>query len=85
MSRINSGEDFDAVWLSNSLWLYMVEDSKLTSESKSISISPVVMGIRYSKAEKLGFVGRDVTNKEIVDKIKSKELTNYTTSPRNGL
>jgi Ca-activated chloride channel family protein len=73
--ELNANPDaYDAVWLSNSLWLYMVEDSKLTSESKSISISPVVMGIRRSKAEQLGFVGRDVTNREIVDKIRTKEL-----------
>ena len=67
-------DEYDAVWVSNSLWLYMLNDSKLVSESKSISISPVVMGIRRSKAESLGFIGKDVTNIEIVEKIKNKEI-----------
>ena len=67
-------DKYDAVWVSNSLWLYMLNDSKLVSESKSISISPVVMGIRKSKAEELGFIGKDVTNIEIVEKIRNKEI-----------
>ena len=29
--NVNS-DNYDAVWISNSLWLYMVNDSKLTSE-----------------------------------------------------
>ena len=73
--ELNANPDkYDAVWVSNSLWLYMLNNSKLVSESKSISISPVVMGIRKSKAEQLGFVGKDVTNIEIVEKIRKKEI-----------
>ncbi len=69
----NSGA-YDAVWISNSLWLYMLNDSHLTSESKSISISPVVMGIQMSKAKSLGLVGKSVTNVDILNLIKNKQI-----------
>ena len=50
-------KEYDAVWLSNSIWLYMLDNTYLTTDSKSIGIAPVVMGIKRSKAEELGFIG----------------------------
>ena len=50
MERLNSGEKYDAVWASNSMWLYML-DGVSTSNSKIISMNPVVFGIKKSKAE----------------------------------
>jgi len=41
---------YDAIWLSNSTWVYMLDGVK-TSGSKSININPVVFGIKKSKAE----------------------------------
>lgn len=64
---------YDAVWMSNSTWLYML-DGVTISNSKSISINPVVFGIKKSKAETLGFVNNKVYNKDIVNAIKSNEL-----------
>ena len=40
---------YDAVWISNSIWLYMLDNSYLVTDSKSIVINPVVMGIRFCK------------------------------------
>ena len=71
--NVNS-DDYDAVWISNSLWLYMVNDSHLTSESKSISISPVVMGIKKSKANSLGLIDKDITNQDILNLIREKKV-----------
>lgn len=71
--NLNS-DNYDAVWISNSLWLYMLNDSRLTSESKSISISPVVMGIKKEKANSLGLIGKDVTNNDILNLIKNKQI-----------
>ena len=51
-------KSYDAVWISNSIWLYMLENSYLVTDSKSIVINPVVMGITKSKAESLGFVNK---------------------------
>lgn len=71
--NVNS-DQYDAVWISNSMWFYMLNDSKITSESKSISISPVVMGIQKGKAESLGLIGKDVTNQDILNLIKEKKV-----------
>ena len=66
--------NYDAVWVGNSLWLYMLENSYLTSNSKSISISPVVMGIKQSKAEELGLIGKNVTNKDILNLVREGNI-----------
>ena len=65
---------YDAVWMSNSIWLYMLDNQYLTTDSKSIVIDPVVMGIEKSKAEELGFVGKDVENKDILEAIRNGSL-----------
>ena len=71
--NVNS-KNYDAVWISNSMWFYMLNDSKLTSESKSISISPVVMGIKRNKAKSLGLIGKNVTNNDILNLITKREI-----------
>jgi Ca-activated chloride channel family protein len=65
---------YDAVWISNSIWLYMLENSYLVTDSKSIVINPVVMGIEKSKAEALGFVNKDVYNQDLLNAIKEGKL-----------
>lgn len=76
---LESGQNnYDGVWLSNSVWLYMLNSAKVSS-SKSTNINPVVFGIKKSKAESLGFVNKDIYNKDIVNAIKDKKL-NYVMS-----
>ena len=70
----NNSKPYDAVWISNSLWLYMLNNSYLTTDSKSIVIDPVVMGIEKSKAEELGFVEKDIYNKDLLSAIRSGKL-----------
>ena len=75
MKKINKGEKYDAVWVSNSIWLYMINNSKVSiTNSKSTSINPVIFGIKKSKAESLGFINKEVYTKDIVDAIKSGKL-----------
>ena len=75
MEKLNSGEKYDAVWASNSIWLYMLDSSVVkTAESKSTSINPVVFAVEKSKAEALGFVGREIYTRDIVNAINSGEL-----------
>ena len=69
-----NSSDYDAVWISNSMWLYMLNNSYLTSNSKSVSISPVVFGIKKSKATELGLVDGDVDNTKILNLIKDKKI-----------
>ena len=73
--RLNKGEQFDAVWLSNSIWMYAVDSSKVKiSDTKSTSINPVVFGIKKSKAKELGFVDKDIYTKDIVSAVQSGKL-----------
>ena len=70
----DNSSNYDAVWISNSMWLYMLDNTYLTSDSKSMSISPVVFGVKKSKAEELGLVDTDVTNETILNLIKEKKI-----------
>ncbi len=73
--RLNQGERFDAVWLSNSIWMYSIDSSKVhISDTKATSINPIVFGIKKSKAEQLGFVNKEIYTKDIVNAISSGNL-----------
>ena len=75
MQKLNNGEQYDAVWLSNSIWMYMLDSSKVTTkDSKCTSINPVIFGITKSKAKELGFIGKTVYTKDIVKAISSGKL-----------
>ena len=75
VEELNHNSDkYDAVWVGNSLWLYMLDNSYLTSDSKSISISPIVMGIKKSKANELGLIGKDVTNNDILNLVREGNI-----------
>ena len=76
----NEEQNYDAVWISNSIWLYMLNNSYLVTDSKSIAINPVVMGITKSKATELGFVDNKIYNKDILDAISNKKLNYVMTS-----
>ena len=65
---------YDAVWLSNSIWGYMLDSSVSLSNSKCTSINPVIFGIKKSKAEELGFVGKEIYTKDILNAINNKKL-----------
>ena len=67
-------KNYDGVWISNSMWLYMLDNNYLHSDSKSVGISPVVFGIKKSKAKELGLIDKNVTNTDIVNLIKNKKI-----------
>lgn len=56
------------------MWLYMLDNSYLVSDSKSISVSPVVFGVKKSKAEELNLVSTDISNEDILNLIINKKL-----------
>ena len=74
MQKLNKGENYDAVWLSNSIWGYMLDSSVKMTDSKCTNISPVIFGIKKSKADELGFVGKTVYTKDIVQAIQDGKL-----------
>ena len=73
MDKLNSNNSYDAVWISNSMWLYMLENAHV-SDSKIISMNPVVFGIRKSKAKELGFVDKSILLEDIMRVINEGKL-----------
>lgn len=62
ISRIlGKGDDgaFDAVWPANSIWIELGDSQRLVKHRQSILRSPVVLGLRRSIAEDLGWIGRE--------------------------
>lgn len=74
MEKLNSGEKYDAVWTSNSIWLYMLNKNVTVSNSKSTSTNPVVFAIKESKADELGFKGKEIYTSDIIKAIKDGKL-----------
>ena len=74
MEKLNSKEQYDAVWTSNSIWLYMLDKSVSVKNSKSTSINPVVFGIKKSIAKELGFIDKEVSTKDILTEIQNGKL-----------
>ena len=79
VDMLEEDNNYDAVWMSNSVWLYMLNNARV-SNSKSISINPVVMGIKKSKAKELGFVDNEIKNKDILNAVSSGKLKYVMTS-----
>jgi Ca-activated chloride channel family protein len=53
---------YDAVWPAQSLWIALGDTQKVVKHAESVLRSPVVLGLRTSIAQKLGWIGRqDVT------------------------
>jgi Ca-activated chloride channel homolog len=70
-----SPSSYDAVWASNSIWLSMLENKSLVKNAKSTSISPVVFGIRASKAKELGLDGPAIRTADILAAVAKKKLS----------
>ena len=76
----NGATGYDAVFPANSIWISMGDTGLKVKHQQSITTTPVVFGIKKSVAENLGFVGTDVTTKDILQKIQTKELSFMMTS-----
>ena len=70
----NGAKNYDAVWPASGMWISLGDTKHITKHDKSISQSPVVFGIKKSVAESLGFVGKDVSVKDILEAINSGKL-----------
>lgn len=71
---------YDAVWPASSLWLTVGDTQHRIQHAESISITPVVFGIRKSLAQQLGFVGREVSVNDLLKAIQSGKLSFCMTS-----
>ena len=75
VDALNSGDKYDAIWTSNSIWLDMLDSSVRISNLKSTSITPIVFGVKKKKAEELGLIGKDVTMNDLLNLIKDGKLS----------
>lgn len=65
---------YDAVWPASSIWLNTGDTNKVLKHVENTSFTPITFGIKKSKAEELGFVGKDVMLKDIQKAISDKKL-----------
>lgn len=63
MGILGDGADgYDAVWPASSMWISMGDMKHLVKDTESTSVTPVVFGVRQSKAQELGWMdGTDGT------------------------
>jgi Ca-activated chloride channel homolog len=81
MIRLEDGAaEYDAVWPANSLWVDMGDRKRLVKRSSSIMRSPVVFGVKKSIAQRLGWVGKDVTVEQILKAAEGGKLRFMMTS-----
>ena len=74
--RLLEEEDisYDAVWPASSLWISLGDTDHLVKHAQSVSTTPVVFGIRRGLADELGFVGREVSVRDILSAIEAGKL-----------
>ncbi|MGI6003457.1 MAG: substrate-binding domain-containing protein [Lachnospiraceae bacterium] len=73
-------DSYDAVWPASSLWITAGDTNHKIKHAESISVTPVIFGIKKSKAEELGFVGKEVKVADLLDAIKAGKLNFCMTS-----
>jgi Ca-activated chloride channel family protein len=75
-----STPEADAVWPASSLWIDMYDTARRVKSVKSIAQMPVILGVRRSKAQALGWVGARVTTKDILAAVEGGGLKFLMTS-----
>jgi len=82
MLDLQDGEiAYDAVWPANSIWLSLGDEQDIVKSDESILRSPVVLGIKESVANDLGWIGRtDITTVDILEAAENGEFQMYMTS-----
>src|SRR5215467_7851302 len=70
----------DAVWPAASIWIDMYDTVRRVKSVKSIAQMPVILGVRRSKAEELGWIGAKVTTKDILAAVEAGRLKFLMTS-----
>jgi Ca-activated chloride channel homolog len=66
---------YDAVWPASSIWILLGDSTNAVQFSSSIMRSPVVLGVKQSVAERLGWAGADVT---VADVLAAAEADDFT-------
>lgn len=86
MNALRSGADgYDAVWPASSMWISMGDTGHIVRNAQSTSTTPVVFGVRRSKAQELGWASSDgsaqsVSTSDIIDAVSAGSLSFSMTS-----
>jgi Ca-activated chloride channel family protein len=72
--------EYDAVWPASGIWITLGDIHKKVKYQQSVLTSPVVFAIKKSLAQKLGFVGQQVSVADLLNAINKKELKFMMTS-----
>jgi Ca-activated chloride channel homolog len=85
VDRIAGGEPFDALWVSHGKYLAMNEALKgrILAQEKTM-LSPVLLGLKTSKAHALGWDVQEPTWKDIADAAKAGKFTFGMTNPTSS-
>ncbi|MEO0393060.1 MAG: substrate-binding domain-containing protein, partial [Pseudomonadota bacterium] len=73
-------DEIDAVWPANGIWIDLFDRARRVKHLASISQSPVILGVRRSKADQLGWVDQPVSMDDIVAAVKRGDLRFLMTS-----
>lgn len=65
---------YDAIWPANSLWISLGDEQKVVKYSESILRSPVVLGVKKSLANQLGWIDKPITVSDILHAAQSGQL-----------
>lgn len=74
------GVDADAVWPASSVWIDLFDTGRKVKDAVSIAQMPVILGVKRSKAEALGWVGKPVFMRDILTAVNSGQLKFLMTS-----
>jgi Ca-activated chloride channel family protein len=85
LDRLNAGEQYDALWVSHGKYLAMTDALKgrILAQEKTM-LSPVLLGLKQSKAHELGWDTQEPTWKEIADAAKEGKFTFGMTNPASS-
>ena len=73
--------EYDAVWPANSIWLNLGDEQhRKVKHAESILRSPVVLGVKRSVAESLGWIGQDVYVDDILAAAEAGDINLMMTS-----
>ena len=75
--KAGNDPEADAVWPAASIWIDMFDTARRVKSVKSIAQMPVILGVRRSKAQALGWIGAKVTTKDILAAVEGGRLPRH--------
>ncbi len=65
---------YDAVWPASSLWVALGDTQHVVKHSQSIMRSPVVFAVKQPVAARLGWLGKDISVRDILSAAEAKHI-----------